>query len=80
MAAAGHAAPLILEYLAHEYALKDDLDGAWAVRPLELVRNGDRSELILEDPSGEPLDRQLGAPMEIGRFLGLAIGIVGALG
>ena len=31
-------------------------------------------------PGGEPLERLLGAPMEVGRFLRLAIGIVAALG
>ena len=60
--------------------LKDELDGAWAVRPLELVREGGRTMLVLEDPGGEPLDRPLGAPMEVGRFLRLAIGIAVALG
>jgi hypothetical protein len=27
-----------LDRLAHEYGLKDELDGTWAVQPLELVR------------------------------------------
>src|SRR5438874_8404889 len=35
--------------------------------------------LLLEDPGGDPLDRILGAPMEVGRFLRLAIGIAAAL-
>ena len=69
-----------LDRLAHEYGLKDELDEAWAVRPLELVREGGRTMLVLEDPGGEPLDRLLGAPMEMGRFLRLAIGIAAALG
>ena len=46
----------------------------WAVRPLELVREHGRTMLVLEDPGGEPLDRLLGRPMEIGRFLRIAIG------
>ena len=29
--------------------------------------------LVLEDMAGEPLDRLLGTPMEMERFLGLAI-------
>ena len=37
-------------------------------------------QLLLEDPGGEPLERILGAPMEPGRFLRLAIGIASALG
>jgi serine/threonine protein kinase len=66
--------------LTDEYGLKDELDRAWAVRPLELVREGDRAMLVLEDRGGEPLDRFLGAPMAVGRFLRLAIGIATALG
>jgi hypothetical protein len=61
--AAEHPSPSSLDRLAHEYGLKDELDGAWAVRPLEFVREGGRAMLVLEDPGGEPLDRSLGAPM-----------------
>src|ERR1700722_14009389 len=35
---------------------------------------------MLEDPGGEPLDGLLGAPMELGRFLRLAVCIATALG
>ena len=66
--------------LAHEFGLKDELDGAWAVWPLELVRECGRTRLVLEDPGGEPLDRLLGAPMELGSMLRLAVGIAVALG
>src|ERR1700720_4924824 len=69
-----------LDRLAHEYGLKDELDGAWAVRPLDLVRDAGRTMLVLEDAGGEPLDRLLGAPMEAGRFLPMAVGIGVALG
>ncbi|WP_262421706.1 trifunctional serine/threonine-protein kinase/ATP-binding protein/sensor histidine kinase [Paraburkholderia sp. UCT31] len=75
-----HPKPAILDRLAHEYSLKDELDSAWAVRPLELVRAGGRPLLLLEDPGGEPLERLLGAPMEAERFLRLAVGIASALG
>src|SRR5215471_5421905 len=64
----------------HEYELKDELDGAWAARPLELVRDAGRTMLVLEDAGGEPLDRLLGAPMEVGHFLRLAIGATVAVG
>ena len=67
--AAEHPTPSSLDRLAHEYGLKDELDGAWAVRPLELVRERGRTMLVLEDPGGEPLERLLGAPMEVGRLL-----------
>src|SRR5499427_4622256 len=75
-----HPSRSSLDRLTHEYALKDELDGAWAARPLHLVRDAGRTVLVLEDAGGEPLEALLGAPMELGRFLGLAIGIARALG
>ena len=66
--AAEHPTPTSLDRLAHEYSLKDELDAAWAVRPLELVRERGRTMLVLEDPGGEPLGQLLGAPLELGRF------------
>ena len=78
--AAEHPTAATLERLAHEYGLKDALDGSWATRPLELVRDRGQTILLLEASGREPLDRLLGAPMEIGRFLSLAIGIAVALG
>jgi len=70
----------ILDRLAHEYALADDLDSAWALRPRALIREGARTVLLLEDPGGVPLETLLGTPMELGQFLGLAIGVAAALG
>src|SRR5258705_8603282 len=78
--AAEHPSPSSLNRLAHEYGLKDELDGAWAVRPLELVHHRGRTMLVLEDPGGEPLHGLLGGPMEVERFLRLAISIAVALG
>src|SRR5262245_46635937 len=69
-----------LDRFTHEYELKDLLDGTWAVRPLDLVRDADRTTLVLEDVGGEPLERLLGAPMEVERFLALAIAIAAAVG
>ncbi len=77
--AAEHPTPATLDRLAREYGLRDELDGAWAVRPLEIVRERGRMMLVLEDARGEPLDRLLGAPMETGTFLRLAIAIAVAL-
>src|SRR5882672_880206 len=76
---AEHPTPATLDRLAREHALKDELDGAWAVRPLELVRDRGRIRLVLEDTRGEPLDRLLGAPMEVRSFLRLAIAVAAAL-
>ena len=78
--AAEHPSPSSLDRLTHEYGLKDELDEVWAVRPLELVRDGGRAMLVLEDPGGEPLDLLLSVPMEVGHFLRVATGIVTALG
>src|SRR5277367_1742075 len=72
--------PSALDRLGREYELRDELDGAWAAHPLELVREDARALLVLEDPGGEPLARLLGAPMEAGGFLRLAIGIAATLG
>src|SRR5712664_2144274 len=77
--AAEHPTPATLDRLAREYGLKDELDGAWALRPLELVRERGRTMLVLEDTRSEPLDRLLGPPMEVRSFLRLAIAIAAAL-
>src|SRR4030081_1888215 len=77
--AAEHPTPATLDRLPREYGLKDELDGAWAVRPLELVRERDLIMLVLEDTCGEPLDRLLGLPMELRSFLRLAIAVAAAL-
>ncbi|PWU21033.1 MAG: histidine kinase, partial [Candidatus Rokuibacteriota bacterium] len=74
-----HPGPHLLRRLEHEYALSAELDAAWAVRPILLTRHEGRSTLILEDPGGVPLNRLLGAPMEPGRFLRIAVGLSAAL-
>jgi len=74
-----HPAPATLDRLVHEYELKEDLDRAWAVHPLQLVRDGGRTMLVLEDPGGQPLARHLGRPMELAQFLRLAISLSAAL-
>ena len=79
LSASEHPTPGLVDRLAHEYGLKDELDARSAVRPLALVREHGRTMLLLEDPGGEPLDRLLGRPMEMGRFLRFAAGISAAL-
>ncbi|CAE6759899.1 Serine/threonine-protein kinase PknD [Paraburkholderia aspalathi] len=78
--AAEHPSPASLARLAHEFALRDQLGSAWAVRPKELLRADGRTMLVLEDPGGEPLERLVGAPMEAGSVLRVAGGIAAALG
>src|SRR6266404_2327451 len=77
--AAEHPTPATLDRLAREYGLKDELDRAWAVRPLELIRDRGRIMLVLEDTGSEPLHRLLGPPMEVRSFLRLAIAVAAAL-
>src|SRR5258708_9299822 len=68
-----------VERLEHEYALKAELDADWAARPVALTHSNGRMTLVLEDPGGEPLDRLLGRPLAVSRFLRIAIPLVGAL-
>jgi PAS domain S-box-containing protein len=77
---AEHPSPASLDRLSHEFGLREELDGGWAVRPLKLERDRWRTILVLEDPGGEPLANLLGPPLEIEHFLRLAIGIATALG
>ena len=76
--------PALVGRLAHEHGLRDELDSAWALRPLELLSQGGRPMQVLEDPDGKPLERQLLAPANRlteaggyslgGRLLALRIG------
>ena len=75
-----HPQAAIVKRLEHEYALRAELDPAWAVHPLELRYEGGRTLLVLEDPGGEPLERIIGTPFQIGAFLRLAIPLTAAIG
>src|SRR5262249_40278401 len=48
--------------------------------PLGLERERGQTMLVLNDPGGEPLDRLIGPPMEVGRFLRLAVALSAAVG
>ena len=52
----------------------EELDPAWAARPLRLELHQGRLTLLSKDPGGEPLLGRLGQPWEIASFLRLAIG------
>ena len=41
-----------LERLEHEYSLREELDPAWAARPIETARYRDSTVLVLDDPGG----------------------------
>src|ERR1700692_746778 len=75
-----HPPASIIQRLEHEYALRTELDPAWAVHPLELRNEGGRVLLVLEDPGGRTLDRITGTPFQIGAFLRLAIPLAAAVG
>jgi PAS domain S-box-containing protein len=77
---AGHPTLESINRLTREYELKDYLDPAWALRPVELVRDRGRTALVVEYAGGEPLDRIIRQPMETGRFLRLALALCIALG
>ena len=69
-----------LARLQHAYALREELDPAWAARPLRLELQQGRLTLLMEDPAGESLLKLLGQPWETASFLRLAIGIATVLG
>jgi hypothetical protein len=79
LSATEHPTPDYLNRVTHEFGLRGDLDDAWAARPLELLRERGRAILLLKDPGGEPLDRLIGAPMDIGIFLRLAVALSAAV-
>src|SRR5260370_16406691 len=82
--AAEQPSPQSLRRLEHEYSLAAELNAAWAAKPLALTRHEGRTVLILQDPGGEPLDRLLernrGQPLDLTRFLRIAVGLARALG
>jgi PAS domain S-box-containing protein len=80
LSGAAHPTLDSINRLTHEYELKDYLDSVWALRPLDLVREHGRTMLVVEYTGGEPLDRLIHQPMEIGRFLRLAVALSAALG
>jgi PAS domain S-box-containing protein len=79
MPSSAQPSPETLARLQHAYALREELDPAWAARPLRLQRHQGQLTLLMEDPGGEPLLRLTGRPREIASFLRLAIGIATAL-
>jgi PAS domain S-box-containing protein len=68
-----------IKRLTHEYELRDLLDPAWALRPMDLMTGGWPTKLRVAYAGGEPLSRLVGQPMDIGQFLRLAISLAGAL-
>jgi len=95
MPTSAHPAPDRVRMLEHELAPSAELDSAWAVRPLALAQYQGRAALILEDKTGESLERLLDTPtvnrapgaqrsaepaMDLGLFLRVAISLARVLG
>ena len=57
-----------LERLEHEYSLREELDLAWAARPIETARYRDSTVLVVDDPGGVPLDQLLSQPLDAPRY------------
>jgi len=72
--------PATVERLAHEYGLRDQLDGSWALQPQALERINGKPRLVLGDPGGQPLSALLVSPLGIETCLELALAISVALG
>ena len=66
--------------LEHEYSLREELDPAWATRPIALAIHWNRPVLVLQDPGGVPLSRLPGLASDFGSVLRLAINLAGAIG
>jgi predicted ATPase/signal transduction histidine kinase len=75
-----HPTPQNLKRLQAGYFLKEELDSAWAVRPIEIANHWDRTVLVMEDPGGVPLDQLLGQPLELAISLRIAISLSSAIG
>ena len=73
-------APGVAERLQREFAIRDRLDPGWALMPRALSGESGAPVLELDDPGGVCLAELVGAPIETGRFLALAIGMAEALG
>ena len=52
-----YPAPESLKRLEYEYSLREELNPAWAARPMAIARHWNRMVLALEDPGGVPIDQ-----------------------
>ena len=71
--------PETLKRLEREYSFREELDPAWAARPIEIARHRDRAVLVLEDPGGVPLDQLLVQPLDLAFSLRVAVGLSGVI-
>ena len=74
-----YPAPETLKRLEHEYSLREELDPAWAARPIAITHYRDRTVLVLQDPGGVLLDQSLDRPLDVGFSLRVAISLSSAI-
>ncbi len=83
LVAAESSSRACLRRLEHEYEIATQLDAAGAATPVALTRHEGRTVLLLEDPGGDPLDQILecnhGQPLDLTRFLRIAIPLANAV-
>lgn len=79
MTAPGPLAARALGRLQHAYALRSELDEAWAARPLALVEHQGAHALLSEDPGGDLLARTMGGPRSLTESMRTAVGVTSAL-
>ena len=72
--------PATLARLDHAYGLRNELDPAWAARPLEFICYKGTPALRIEDHGGDVLARLIGEPWDLEPFLRVAIALTNALG
>jgi predicted ATPase/GAF domain-containing protein/tRNA A-37 threonylcarbamoyl transferase component Bud32 len=68
-----------LERLRREHEIGSSSNARAIVRPLALETVDGAPTLVLEDVGGESLERLIDGPMDVGRFLRLAVAITSAL-
>jgi serine/threonine protein kinase len=76
---AEYPAPETLKRLEHEYSLREELEPAWAARPIAITHHWNRTVLVLADPGGVPLDQLLGQPLDLDLALRLAVDLSGVI-
>src|SRR6478735_12837689 len=65
--------------LQRAYSLRDELQPAWAARPIELIEHQGRPTLLSEDPGAELLASQIGRQYPLPDVLRIAIGVASAI-
>jgi hypothetical protein len=64
-------APADIARLQDAYGLRNELDSAWAARPLEFIQNQGKPTLLIEDHGGEVLARLVDKPGNWSCFCGV---------